>query len=327
MVTLRMPNVQLSRTSATSPGQDFETTVKNAMKRGAAAILYIDPALPSLSTTLTGQPFNPYLRLAKVLPIERPDGVPVIVLSLPTAERLLGPYGVSPTATWNTITAVDTFSGAPGVRGQKLVAHDDPLTRKSLARDLGVRSHVELPVQRVLATPTSFVGVSDGSPRVLVWAVLPETRGGSPTTSDALAAFLLSLAGKQGASLAVVAFDRSVDTIGNARAIADLLGRTRWDTIVVLDDLEGETIRFETIYGDLIPMFDHYAARTGARASITRAISNPELWSWPGMEAFQGSRATVLRANGSGGDLRTDVAAILGYIAGRDAHGAPELRR
>ena len=327
VITLRMPNVQLSRTTATTTGQDFETTVMNALKRGAAAILYIDPALPTLSTTVTGQPFNPYLRLAGVLPIERPEGVPVIVLSLPAAERLLRPLGVSPAATWNSISAVDTFSGSPGVRGQKLISNDDPITRRSLARDLGVASHVELPVGRLLATPTSFVGVSSDSPRILVWAVLPATRGGSRTTSDALAAFLRSLAARDGAHLAVVAFDRSVDATGNARAIADLLGRTRWDTIVVLDDLEGQTLRFDTIYGDLIPMFDHYAARTGARAAITRAISNPELWSWPGMEAFRGSRATVLRATGEAGDLRADVAAILGYIAGRDAYGAPELRR
>jgi hypothetical protein len=95
----------------------------------------------------------------------------------------------------------------------------------------------------------------------------------------------------------------------------------------VLDDLEGERLRFDTIFGDLIPMFDEYARRTGARAAITRSIGNPEVWSWPGMEAFPKSRATIIRATGADGDMRGDVAALLGYIAGRDALAAPELRR
>jgi hypothetical protein len=74
-------------------------------------------------------------------------------------------------------------------------------------------------------------------------------------------------------------------------------------------------------------MFDHYAAQTGARADITRSVASTDRWSWPGMEAFPKSRATVLRSAGDGGDLRRDVAALLGYVAGRDALGAPELRR
>jgi hypothetical protein len=94
----------------------------------------------------------------------------------------------------------------------------------------------------------------------------------------------------------------------------------------VLDDLEGDRLRFETIYGDLIPMFDEYASRSGARAAITRGSAGSD-WSWPGMEAFPRSRATVVRATGNEGDVRPDVAGLLGYIAGRDALGAPELRR
>jgi hypothetical protein len=45
------------------------------------------------------------------------------------------------------------------------------------------------------------------------------------------------------------------------------------------------------------------------------------------MEAFPKSRSAIVRATGEGGDVRADVAAVLGYIAGRDALGAPELRR
>src|SRR5439155_1146582 len=291
---------------------DFELTVTNALKRGAVAVLYIDPALPTLPvTTFRGNLINPYRRLADTAPLQRPDGPPVIVLSLNAGERILGPLGVSPTAIWNAMGRTATTGlGGPGpgfAFGLKLVQSDDPITKTSYGRDLGTWAHVELPVARVAATPKSLVGVTPGEPsRVLIWAVMPATRGSSRPATDALAAFIRSLAGRTGVGVAVVAFDRSVDTLGNARAIADLLGRTRWDTIVVLDDLEGEQLRFDTIFGDLIPMFDEYASRAGASAAITRGISNPETWSWPGMEAFPKSRATIVRATGAGGDVRGD---------------------
>ena len=324
-VMLSMPNVQRSGTRSIAFAQDFETTVANALKRGAASVVYIDPTLPDLPVAYSATRVNPYQRLAAIVPVKNPDGPPVIVLSLQAGERLLAPLGVSPATIWNSMlsnTAIST------TRGQKLVQSDDPMSTRSLARDLGTLAHVALPTARVTATPTSFLGVSPGgSPRVLIWAVIPATRGSSTPTTDALAAFVQSLAGRSGARLAVVAFDRSVDTIGNARMLADLLGRTRWDTIVVLDDLDGDRLRFDTIFGDLIPMFDEYATRIGARASVTRGISNPEQWSWPGMEAFPKSRATIVRAIGENGDVRTDVARLLGYVAGRDALGAPELQR
>ena len=319
-VVLRMPSIQGGTRGATQ-GQDFETTVTNALKRGAVAVVYIDPFLPTYPlTALRGNAINPYRRLAETLPLERPNGPPVFVLSLRVAERLLAPLGVSPTTTWDAI-------GTPSPIGQKIIQSDDPISRTSRARDLGRRAHVDLQVARVNTTATSLVGLTEGdTARVLIWAVMPATRGSSRPATDALAAFIRSLAGRTGLGLAIVAFDRRADPIGNARAIAELLGRTRWDTIVVLDDLEGDRLRFETIYGDLIPMFDEYASRSGARAAITRGSAGSD-WSWPGMEAFPRSRATVVRATGNEGDVRPDVAGLLGYIAGRDALGAPELRR
>jgi peptide/nickel transport system permease protein len=323
-VVLRMPSIQGGTRGATQ-GQDFETTVANALKRGAVAVVYIDPFLPTFPVTaIRGNSINPYRRLAETLPLERPNGPPVFVLSLRVAERLLAPLGVSPTKTWDAIGANTT---SPSF-GPKIIQSDDPISRTSLARDLGTRAHVDLQVARVSATPRSLVGVTPGElSRVLIWAVMPATRGSSRPATDALAAFIRSLAGRTGGGLAIVAFDRTADPIGNARAVADVLGRTRWDTIVVLDDLEGDRLRFDTIYGDLIPMFDEYATRSGARAVITRGGSNPEQWTWPGMEAFPKSRATIVRATGEAGDVRPDVAALLGYIAGRNALGAPELRR
>jgi hypothetical protein len=324
-VIMRMPNIE---TGARGPtlGQDFEATVANTLRRGAVAVLYIDPQLQTLPVTTFGGGgrINPYRRLAETTPLQRPEGPPVVVLSLRAAERLLAPLGVSPTAIQDRVNTNAVPNRGPG----QLIRFDDPLGQTSLARDLGVRAHVEVPIARVTATPRSLVGITPGDPaRVLIWVVTPATRGSSRPATDALAALLRSLAGRSGTGLAIVAFDRTADALGNARAVADVLGRARWDTIVVLDDLDGERLRFDTIYGDLIPMFDHYASRAGARGAITRRISNPEQFAWPGMEAFPGSRATVVRATGENGDVRGDVAALLGYIAGRDALGAPELRR
>jgi hypothetical protein len=322
---LKMPTVNAGR--GATPGQDFETAVKNALKRGAAAVLYVDPQLPSLPlAAISGTRVNPYRRLEQVLPPERPDGPPVIVLSLPAAERLLGPLGVSPTGLWD---ALDTYSVRGSLSGSKAVDSDAPMSKATLARDLGAHVHVELPVARVSATARSLVGVSGGdAPRVLVWAVMPASRGSSRPAMDALAATIRSLSRRTGTALAFVAFDRSYDALGNARAIADLLRRASWDLIVVLDDLEGERLRFDTIYGDLIPMFDEYAKRAGARAVITRGITQPvDEWAWPGMQAFPRSRSIVVRATGVDGDVRPDVAALLGYVFGRQALGAPELQR
>src|SRR4029078_325071 len=107
---------------------------------------------------------------------------------------------------------------------------------------------------------------SDDDPGLLIWALMPATRGSSGPALDALAAVVRTLKDPRGTRFTGVAFDPRFDALGNARALATALGRNRWDLIVVLDDLEGEQLRFDTVYGDLLPMFDLYAARAGARA-------------------------------------------------------------
>jgi peptide/nickel transport system permease protein len=322
---LKMPTIDSGR--GATPGQDFETTVQNALKRGAAAVLYIDPLLPTMPlVTVAGSRVNPYRRLSQILPMERPDGPPVIVLSLSVAERLLAPLGVSPTGIWD---GLGTFTVLGSLSGSKVVDDDAPLTRATFARDLGVTAHIELPVARVSETLRHLVArTSDSDPGILIWAVMPATRGSSAPGLDALAAMVETLKGHTGAAFTVVAFDRRYDALGSARALASALGKNSWDLIVVLDDLEGERLRFDTVYGDLIPMFDLYAARAGARAVITRGITFPvDEWTWPGREAFPKSRSMIVRATGAPGDVRPGVAALLGYIAGRAALGAPELHR
>ena len=155
--------------------QDFETAVTNALKRGARAVLYIDPFLPTLplTTTNVGR-INPYKRLGESTPIERADKPPVIVLSLRAAERILGPVGLSPSAIWDRLARSSAVSAQ--VTSAGVAESDDPIFQQTLARDLGVTAHVELPVERVSVTPRSLVGATGAAPRVLVWAVTPGTR-------------------------------------------------------------------------------------------------------------------------------------------------------
>ena len=98
----------------------------------------------------------------------------------------------------------------------------------SLARDLGVTAHLELPVERVSVTPRSLVGATGAAPRVLVWAVTPGTRLNSRPALDALAASIRALAGRTGEEVAFVVFDRAGDPLGNARQVADLSAARGW---------------------------------------------------------------------------------------------------
>jgi hypothetical protein len=323
-VIFRTPSVKAgSRFSPVT--QDFETTVTNALKRGARAILYIDPFLPSLPLTATNVGrINPYKRLGESTPIERADRPPVMVLSLRAAERILGPLGVSPTAIWERLRP-PLVGGVP-VSATGTIESDDPITQRSLARDLGVIGHLTLPVERVSAAPRSLVGTTGDAARILVWAVTPATRLSSRPALDALAATIRALKDRAGEEVAFVVFDRTADPLGNARQVAEHLGRTQWDLIIVLDDLEGGSLRFETLSSDLIPAFDEYARRAGTRAQVTRGPAVDD-FTWPGIQAFPRSRSVVVLGTGGDGDLRADAAALLGYVAGRDALGAAELRR
>jgi hypothetical protein len=268
---------------------------------------------------------NPYKRLGESVPIERIDRPPVIVLSLRAAERILGPLGVSPTAIWDGMQHAP-ITGLPQTTQTGIVESDDAIFKRTLARDLGVTAHLELPVERVAAKPRSLIGTTGDAPRILVWAVTPGTHLSSRPALDALASTIRALAARTGEEVAFVVFDRTADAPGNARQVAERLGRTNWDLIVVLDDLEGERLRFDTNSSDLIPAFDEYAERSGARAQITRGSAGDD-FTWPGSRRSQSRARWSFSGPGGSGDLRADAAALLGYIAGRDAADAPELRR
>jgi hypothetical protein len=297
-------------------GPSGDEQIKKALTRGAAAVIYVDPALAFYTDEI--KPFvtrlgeitgslNPFTRLERLFPAERTGGVPVMVIDHIAAKQLLAGTGVD-------ISAFDRF--------------DDRTPenyRVSPARELPVRARVEVPLEHRAASVASYVGESPGVPadagRVLVWT---ERRLGADNARDVLAAAARAL-GPRHAPFIFVEFDPAVDAIANRRAVREALKDRRITLVIVLDRIQGSALRFMTPYGDLIPALDHYAAASGARHEVTR--TTPRIGSIEDVTPFPDIRTVLITGAGGSGDLRRDAAAVVGYLAGRLALGAEELRR
>jgi hypothetical protein len=82
-------------------------------------------------------------------------------------------------------------------------------------------------------------------------------------------------------------------------------------------------LRFTTANGELIPALDLYADKAGALFETTRQTAGiGEV-----LDPLPGIKTIVISARGDPGDARPDVTAVIGYLAGRLALGAPELPR
>lgn len=298
--------------SRSTIGPDIESQVTNAMKRGAAAVVFVDPDLSRyvdvVLTQFSGL-VNPYKRLESSFPVTQESGVPVIAISVSTAARLLGPAGVdiAPYVGW--------LEGSDG---------------NSLSRsvELPARGRVAVPLQRANAHVRSVLaGVADapaGAGTVLVWAV---RHPGEPHPSaDVLAAVSARLGGSR-LPFVLVDFDPAVDANVNARSVADALGGRRLALILVLDGLDGSALRFATPFGELVPAIDLYADRAGVAHRVTRTTEDITRWSWPGIGPFVDTKTIVISGDGGSGDLRPAAAALVAQIAGRYALGAEELPR
>jgi hypothetical protein len=296
----------------TTIGPDVESQVTNAIKRGAAAVIFVDPDLPRYVDVPSSffTPVNPYKRLEGSFPVGQLGGTPVLVISVPTAQRLLASTGLDITgyATW-------------------LEAGSDA-TARSGSRELGLRARVAVPLERVSAHIRTIVAEVGDVPRdagrVLVWAV--RRPGAAHPAADVLGALVGSLVARR-VPFVFVDFDVSVDPNGNARMVADALKDRRIALILVLDALDGSDLRFTTPFGELVPAIDHYAEKASAPHIVTRATQDPTRWTWPGIAPFAETKAVLIAGAGGGGDLRADAAALIGYIAGRYALGAEELPR
>ncbi len=293
-------------------GPDIESQITNAIKRGAAAVLIVDPDLPRyvdvVSSPLSGL-LSPYKRLESSFPVTQESGVPVIAISVPTAERLLGPAGV------DIAPYVGRIEGSEG-------------NSRSRSLELPSRGRVAVPLQRASAHVRSVVAeVADpptGAGTVLVWAV---RHPGEPHPSaDVLSAVAARLGGSR-LPFVLVDFDPAVDANVNARSVSDALGGRRLALILVLDGLDGSALRFATPFGELVPAIDLYADRAGVAHRVTRTTEDIARWSWPGIGPFVDTKTIVISGDGGSGDLRSAAAALVAQIAGRYALGAEELPR
>jgi len=116
-----------------------------------------------------------------------------------------------------------------------------------------------------------------------------------------------------------------VDPRANAQAVSQVLGPRRIDLVVVIDELDGDALRFTTANGDLIPAFDLYADKADARHVTTTATA--PIGELTNVVPFIDQPTVVVTGSGGASDLRPDAAALIGYLAGRLALGAEELRR
>lgn len=294
-------------------GPSPDDSIANAIKRGAAAVIFVDPALwlyndlPATVNYRQGEldgGINPYLRAELDSPPTSTGGVPVLVLGELAARQLVEPLGLDL---------------APLLRTDD---RGDPSYRLSPARDLGVRAHVSVPLERRSASVSSYVGeLRDAPPdagRIVVWAIRRE--GTQHPSADVLTALARALAGTR-LPFVFVDFDPSLDS----RAIADVLTDRRIALVLVLDRLDGSRLRFTTPYGDLIPAFDLYAQRAGARFDHT--LETAGISALEGLAPFSGIRTVVITGNGGDADTRGEAVTLLGYVAGRIALGAEELPR
>jgi hypothetical protein len=306
-----------SRTTANIEGIAGEDAITDAIKRGAAAVIYIDPALRFCTDAVESVSYglggvrggpNPYLRLEREFPATGVGGVPVIALSPTVAQPMASSLGID----------LSRFS-----RYDELREYDKTSTT---ARPLDTSARVEVPLERKAASTTSYMGEVAGlsvtTPRVLVWAPRRE----SPhAATDVLTAVAREL-GPRGVPFVFVDFDRSGQERQQVEGIRAALGTRTIALVVVLDWLDGSALRFTTPYGDLIPAFDHYADQAGARFALTRRTAT--ISELAGIAPYIDLKTMVINGSGgSEGDMRPDAAALLGYLGGRLALGAEELAR
>ena len=287
-------------------GWSVGTSITGAVERGAAAVVFVDPFVGDVRSGNPRSPDaeNPYTLIERTSPPLRVAGVPVIVIDRQAAQALLTPIGVD----IEPLLGYDFAENVP--------VH-------SVSRDLNAVAQISVPVREVRTTITSLVrevpGIAAQTPRVVVWAA--RTIEGEPldnARADAMAA-LANLAVARHAPFIFVDFDPRADS----QAVAEALRAHPILVVLVLDRLDRSTLTFTTANGDLIPAFDLYAEEAGARHQVTRHTATAEAMP----AALPGEKTVLIGSVGDAGDARPDLVAVVGYLAGRLAQGAPELAR
>lgn len=310
----RGPGPNPSRQDHT-PGVPVERSIRIAIERGAAAVLLVDPALWLYTDVATGFSvfegdlvggISPYTRAERASPPAGADGVPVVILGVESARALVESYDID----------LGPFVGYDDA--------NDPGRRVSAARELGVTARVEVPLERRSAAVTSYLGevaAPADAERVLVWGI---RRADDPAALEVMSAVGRAFAARS-VPFIFVDFDPAIDPEANARAVREALGDRRIGLVLVLDDLSGSALRFTTTHGELIQALDLYAERANAPHEPTLTTAGTA--DVAGRRPYADLKTVVLSGHGAEGDLRPAAAAVIGYIGGRIALGAPELPR
>jgi peptide/nickel transport system permease protein len=291
------------RVEGFSPG----TAIQNAIDRGASGVIFVDPEVARPGNSLYPRSLlalNAYVALERQYPPLSVSGAPVIVVDESAAQRLFP----------RLASEIDA-----------LVQYD-PLGmewQRSASRDLATTARIEVPLAEEVTSTTSLIGevpgFTDDMGRVVVWiddkTGLDETIANRRDVIGSLARF----ASTRHSPFIFVDFDPS----GDARAVRDFLLTRRVLVVIVLDQVDRQTLGFTTANGDLIPAFDLYAEKAGASFRPTRVTANIDQVGSPVPDL----KTVMIGAIGDRADVRGDAAALIGYLAGRLALGAPELGR
>jgi hypothetical protein len=286
-------------------GFDAGTAINAAIKRGAAGVIFVDRSVGAPGSSLYPHSvltLNSYAVLEELAPPLSSSGVPVIVVDPDIARALVTPLGLD---------------FAP------LLGYDAAAKQwdRSLSRDLGVGARMAVPlredVSRVTGVVAEVSGFSAETGRVAIWA---SHTLGTTTTETNIRDVLASsarFASARHAPFIFVDFDVHADAL----AIREFLRSRRVLVLIVLDQLDRGVLQFTTANGDLIPAFDLYAERAGAPHEITRRTLTVDQVGSP----VPDMKTVVVSTIGPEHDARADAAALIGYLAGRLALGAPEL--
>ena len=286
-----------------TPGE----TIQAALHRGAAGVIFVDPEVAKPGSPLYPRSIlalNAYVAIESQYPPIGVTGPPVVVIDASAAHAL-----------FPTMTAeIDGMLGYDQIGTSR---------GPSAARDLDLTAQLDVPLERHVTSVTSLVaevpGFGEDIGRVVIWA---DRREGTPRTLDNRRDVLASMArfaSARHAPFVFVDFDPSSD----AAAVRDFLRQRRVLVVVVLDRLERSALTFTTANGDLIPAFDLYAEKAGTPHEITRVTASVDQVGSPVPDL----KTVMVEAVGEPRDVRADTAALLGYLAGRLALGAPELGR
>jgi hypothetical protein len=288
-------------------GTSVGTAVADAIKRGAVGVIVVDRFVgaPGSSLNLRSiSALNAYVQIEELFPPVSTSGVPVMVIDPDAARRLTGSVGVD----------IDPLLGY------------DPAGKKwdrSFSRDLPLVARITVPLREDIFSVTSTVaevpGFSAEAGRVVIWT---DHKVASTPTEANRRDVLASLARFASARHAPFIFV-DLDLRGDALAVREFLGSRRVLVVIVLDQLDGSVLYFTTANGDLIPAFDLYAEKAGARHETTRTTATVNQVGSP----VPNLKTVVIDSSGAGSDARADTVALIGYLAGRLALGAPELGR